>query len=418
MERMMKIITYPAFALFAFACFALSPQALAVCQQGCDPTNDNTFLGDDALLNNTTGSDNTAIGFRALFSLTSGFANTAVGDEALFHNTGGDFNTATGLALYHNTIGRDNTAAGHGALFGNTTGSDNVAIGADALFNNTTAGGNTAIGGNALPNNTMGNFNTATGYQSLFSLTSGAHNTANGSGALESHSTGSNNTAIGYLALSNANFSPTTGSNNIALGANAGSNLTNGSNNIDIGAPGVAGEANTIRIGARANGSSIQKQTFIQGILGATVANGVGVIVGTTGQLGTVVSSARFKEAIKPMDRASEALLALEPVTFRYKHELDPNGMPQFGLIAEQVEKVNPDLVVKGEDRKVMTVRYEAVNAMLLNEFLKEHKAFLEQQRKMVQLEKQVAALTAGLQKVSAQLEVSRPAPQVAAENP
>jgi len=159
----------------------------------------------------------------------------------------------------------------------------------------------------------------------------------------------------------------TTGSNNIALGSKAGSNLTIGSNNIDIAAPGVAGEANTIRIGK----SATQKKTFIAGIRGVTVASGVGVIVGSSGQLGTVVSSARFKEAIKPMDKSSEAVLALKPVTFRYKEEMDPDKIPQFGLIAEDVEKVNPDLVVRDDDGRVSTVRYEAVNAMLLNEFSK-----------------------------------------------
>ena len=169
------------------------------------------------------------------------------------------------------------------------------------------------------------------------------------------------------------------GSNNIAVGSQAGANLTTGSNNIDIGALGSAGEANTIRIGR----SGTQRKTFIPGIRGATVANGVGVIVGTTGQLGTVVSSARFKEAIKPMDNASEAILALKPVTFRYKKELDPDKIPQFGLIAEEVEKVNPDLVVRDEDGKVNAVRYEAVNAMLLNEFLKEHRTVQGQQKEI-----------------------------------
>ena len=195
-----------------------------------------------------------------------------------------------------------------------------------------------------------------------------------------------------------------------------------GSNNIDIGANvnGFAGESNTIRIGKLGT----QTKTFIAGIRGATVASGVGVIVGTTGQLGTVVSSARFKEAIKPMDKASEAILGLRAVTFRYKEELDPDHVPQFGLIAEEVEKVNPDLVARDEDGKIMSVRYEAVNAMLLNEFLKEHKAFLEEQRKAQELEanaarqqKQIEALTAGLQKVNAQIEASKPAPRVVENN-
>ena len=229
--------------------------------------------------------------------------------------------------------------------------------------------------------------------------------------------------AEGFEALGN-NIS---GSSNIALGSNAGINLTTGSNNIDIGAPGAAGEANTIRIGK----SGTQKKAFVAGIRGVTVASGVGVIVGTTGQLGTVVSSARFKEAIKLMDKTSEAILALKPVTFRYKQELDPDGIPQFGLVAEQVEKVNPDLVARDNEGKAYTVRYEAVNAMLLNEFLKEHRIVQELKSTVAKQEaiiakqqngfesniarqqKQIQALTAGLEKVSAQLEVSKPAPPV-----
>jgi hypothetical protein len=226
------------------------------------------------------------------------------------------------------------------------------------------------------------------------------------------------------------------------LGSNAGINLTTGSNNIDIGARGVAGESNTIRIGA----VGLQKSAYMQGISGATVASGVTVIVGSNGHLGTVTSSARFKEAIKPMDKASEAILALKPVTFRYKHELDPQGIPQFGLVAEQVEKVNSDLVARDEKGQVYTVRYEAVNAMLLNEFLKEHRnvqkleatvaqqqrefrSALAQQQKdfestAAQQQKEIKALTATLkeqasqiQKVSAQLELRKPAPQIVADN-
>src|SRR5207249_4051057 len=160
----------------------------------------------------------------------------------------------------------------------------------------------------------------------------------------------------------------------IALGANAGQNLTTGDNNIDIGNAGVAGESNTIRIGT----VRTHANTFIAGISGVTVAGGVGVIIDSKGHLGTVVSSERFKDEIKPMDRASEAILALRPVTFRYKHELDPKGIPQFGLVDQDVEKLNPALVARNAEGKVFTVRYEAVNAMLLNEFLKEHRRAFE----------------------------------------
>ena len=207
-------------------------------------------------------------------------------------------------------------------------------------------------------------------------------------------------------------------------GFTAGVNLTTGSNNIDIGAAGAAGESGRIRIGTQGK----QTDTFIAGIYGATVTTGIPVLVGPKGKLGTMQSSVRFKEAIKPMDKASEALLALKPVTFRYKQELDPDGVPQFGLVAEEVEKVNPDLVVRGEDGKVMTVRYEAVNAMLLNEFLKEHRqveeqavtiaglkaAIAQQQASNANQQKQIEALTAGLQKVTAQVESGKSSVKVA----
>jgi hypothetical protein len=242
------------------------------------------------------------------------------------------------------------------------------------------------------------------------------------------------NTANGGYALQNN----TTGSSNIAVGFNAGVNLTTGSNNIDIGNVGVAGESKHIRIGT----SGRQTKTFIAGISGATVPGGVGVIVGTNGQLGTVVSSERFKDAIKPMDKASEAILALQPVTFRYKHELDPDGIPQFGLVAEDVEKVNPDLVARDERGKPYTVRYEAVNAMLLNEFLKEHRKVEEQEAMITKLksavaqqqkesrstaaqqENEIKALAAAvreqaaqIQKVSVQVELSKPVPQTLVNN-
>jgi Chaperone of endosialidase len=375
----------PVLIALTLACFGLSPQARAVCQEGC-LTNENTVLGDDALLNNT------------------GFFNTAIGFNALFENTTGNSNTATGYsALGSNTTGALNTAEGTAALFRNTTGAENTAIGSQTLLFNTTGGNNTATGSLALLNNTTGN-----------------SNTANGRSALVRNTTGNSNTATGFGALSNN----TTGSNNIALGLNAGTNLTTGRQNIYIGNAGRSGgESRTIRIGT----VGTQTATFIAGISGVTVPGGVGVIVGNSGRLGTVASSARFKEAIKPMDKASEAILALKPVTFRYKQELDPDGISQFGLVAEDVEKVNPDLVARDEQGKPYTVRYEAVNAMLLNEFLKEHRKNEEQEATITELKSTVAQQqkelqtvtvrleqqAAQIQKVSAKVELTKPAPQM-----
>ncbi|PYK26697.1 MAG: hypothetical protein DME59_06885 [Verrucomicrobia bacterium] len=318
-------------------------------------------------------------------------------------------NTAEGTdALFSLTTGSGNTAAGFDTLYDNTTGSLNTAAGANALFSNTTGVENTAIGFDALNINTTGNHNTATGVFVLGINSTGNNNTADGYGALFHNTTGNSNTAIGRHAL----FKNTIGDENIALGVSAGSALTIGNNNIDIGNGGLAGEANTIRIGA----TGTQTNTYMAGISGVTVAGEVGVIVAANGHLGTVVSSERFKDSIKPMDKASEAILALKPVSFSYKHELDPAGIPQFGLVAEEVEKVNPDLVARDEQGKPYTVRYEAVNAMLLNEFLKEH-AKVEQlkkdfESKIAEQQKQIAALAAGLQKVSAELELSKSAPQ------
>jgi uncharacterized coiled-coil protein SlyX len=436
----------------ALAWFALSPaeaQLPSPTPDGGYP-NLNTAEGTNALFSVTTGGGNSAIGFRALFNDTMGGNNTASGANALQSNTTGNENTANGVgALFSNTTGGCNTASGAGALGFNktgsnntangelalgfsTTGSNNTATGAFAMFSGgdnvqpVTGGSNTATGFQALFQNNEGNDNTATGANALVLNTTGTGNTASGFEALVFNSTGNFNTAEGFRALENS-----TGSNNIALGSNAGVNLTTGSNNIYIGAPGVAGESNTIRIGT----VGVQNTAYMRGISGATVASGVTVIVGSTGKLGTVQSSARFKEAIKPMDKASEAILALKPVTFRYKHELDPEGIPQFGLIAEEVERVNPDLVARDEQGKVYTVRYEAVNAMLLNEFLKEHGKVEEQEATISQVkstvaeqqkefratierqQKQIEALTTSLQKVSDQLELSRPAPHLVADD-
>ena len=395
----------------------------------------NMAIGTEALYNNTA-SGNLAIGFRVLYFNTTGNNLTGVGAGALFQNTTGNFNTAVGAAaLNGNTTGANNTAVGRQALFSNTTGFGNTANGAKALFSNMDGAYNTADGLEALFSNTTGIGNTAAGYQALYSNTTGAYNTANGVYALPANTTGNNNTANGYLALfrnttgshntangQDALSGNTTGNDNIAVGYQAGDGLTTGNDNIDIGSgsTGGAGEANTIRIGR----GGFQTTTYIAGIFGATASGGTAVYVNSSGQLGTVTSSARFKQDIHSMDKASEAILALKPVTFRYKRELDPAGIPQFGLVAEEVAEVDPDLVVRDAEGKPYTVRYEAVNAMLLNEFLKEHRTVQEQEATIKRLKKdfqataahqqeQIEALTAGLQRVNAQVEMSRPASQM-----
>ena len=380
----------------------------------------NTALGYKALFSDTTGFNNTATGAGALRDNQDGWSNTATGVNALLHNTAGIQNAAFGFAaLQSNTNGNFNTAVGLTALAGNQTGESNTAIGWAALAANT-GDNNTAAGLGALTSNKGGGGNTAVGDVALQNNVSGSFNTATGIRALNDNVTGFWNTAYGYQALQNN----TGGSFNIAVGVSAGGNLIAGSSNIYIGNPGVAREDQTIRIGTG------QTQTFVAGISGVAVT-GPAVHVNGSGQLGIVPSSERFKVAIKPMDKSSEAILNLKPVSFHYKQDLDPDKIPQFGLIAEQVERVNPDLVVRDAEGKVMTVRYDAVNAMLLNEFLKEHsqvqqlKAIVAQQQKEFaaqhataeQQQKQIEALTATVRKVSERVELSAPAPQIAAND-
>jgi hypothetical protein len=330
----------------------------------------------------------------------------------------GGNNTADGVsALAANTIGDDNTAIGVVCLFNNTTGTSNTATGYQILYHNTTGNENTANGMNALLMNTLGQDNTATGFQALLSNTTGGGNTATGFEALQSNTTGNVNIAIGPSALG----SNTEGSGNIALGFRAGLNLTTGDNNIDIGSFGVPDESNTIRIGA----NTFQNSTFIAGIAGQTVgAGGATCYVDNDGKLGVFLSARRFKTDIADMGAVSEGLLALRPVTFHYKPELDKTGTPQFGLVAEEVAKVNPDLVTHDAKGDISTVRYEAVNVMLLNEFLKEHRTMEEQQKTIAELKSGMTVLAATvkeqaalIQKVSAQLEARKLAPQVVANN-
>ena len=327
----------------------------------------------------TTGTFNTAIGAFALRNTTTAIFNTAIGVNALLTNRTGSNNTATGAGAFFNNTASNNSAHGHQTLFYNTTGDFNTANGFDALLDNTTGDDNTAEGAFALVKNTTGGHNTSTGFNSLFNNT-----------------TGSNNTALGFGAGLNA----TTGSNNIYIGT---------------GMAGLAGESTACYIGS---------------IFGQTSASGIPVFINSNNKLETVTSSKRFKEDIKPMDKASESILALKPVTFRYKEEIDALGTPQFGLVAEDVEKMNPALVVRDKERKPYSVRYDAVNAMLLNEFLKEHRRNAKQEAIITELKSGMIALAATvkeqaaqLQKVSDQLaaaspsrgepDLSKPAPQV-----
>jgi hypothetical protein len=400
------------------AFFAVAPSAAAqICPTLCDNPNFNTALGDGALGSNTTGAENTAVGFAALSSNNAN-ENTAIGFHALGSNSTGNDNTATGSrALLNNSTGADNTATGWSALGQNTIGNDNTATGFEVLASNTSGTANTASGLHAMQFNTTGSDNTASGLIALQSNTSGAENTALGAFALATSTTGKNNTAEGSGALANS----TTGSNNVAMGFDAGLNLKSGGNNIIIGAnvPGTASDANTIRIGKQGT----QKSTFVAGIFGSAVT-GSTVVVNSTGKLGVATSSARFKEQIRPMDKSSEAILNLKPVSFRYIEEVDPDATPQFGLVAEEVEKVSPDLVVHDGEGKPFTVRYEAVNAMLLNEFLKEHRKVEEQASKLgeqdqriTEQQTQIEALTTGLQKLTARFESDNSAPRIVSGN-
>ena len=370
----MKTSIPPVLITIALVCFAIVQ---------------NTHAADGGL-----GNGNTAEGYGALESLTTGGQNTAIGADALLQNTTGNTNTASGFwALKINTTGDANTASGQYALVNNTTGSNNVADGKSALRDNTSGRENMAAGIRTMESNTTGDQNTAVGAFALRKITHSRFNTAIGSHAI----------------IENL----TVGDNNIALGYTSGVHLTTGGNNIDIGNPGVAGESATIRIG-----SANQVRTFIEGIHGSVVT-GTTVEVNAEGHVGVSPSAARFKEQITPMDQASEALFALKPVTFRYKKEVDPAARSQFGLVADEVEKVNPDLVVRDEKGKPYSVRYNQVNAMLLNEFLKEHRKNEKQEATIAELKSGMEALTATvkeqavqIQKVSAHVELNKLAPQ------
>jgi hypothetical protein len=425
--------------LLALGFLALSPTPKAF---GVVPPPDGgypgftTAEGTNALKNLTTGSGNTGVGWLSLFTASTANFNTGVGAGTLTLNTG-DNNTAMGaVALFLNTTGANNTAVGMAALLNNDTGQSNTAVGGDALLQNVTgnfntaigqgtltnndADGNTAVGTFALHDNTVGSENTAIGQQALAQGVNDHMNTAVGFHALFNNIDGQANTAVGHEALNNN----TGGDSNVGIGGSALFNST-GTQNVALG-PGagfnVFAASNVIAIGNP--GQDLSNSCYIGNIFGQPVAGGSGtqVFVDANGKLGTILSSRRFKRDIKPMDKTSEAILALKPVAFRYKS--DAKNTPSFGLIAEEVAEVNPDLVVRDKNSEILSVRYDQVNAMLLNEFLKEHKkvqnleATVAQQQKsfqskLAEQDRQIEALASGLQKVSAQVEVRTPGPQV-----
>jgi hypothetical protein len=362
-------------------CFALSPGAQAVEPTAPDTAlaGGNTADGQNALLSYTTGTFNTAIGFDSLVVLTDTSFNTGVGAGTLLLNTG-----------------NQNTAVGAGALLSNSTGEDNNAVGAFALFNSTTAF-----------------FNNAHGREALFANVDGSENNAFGDLALENNTSGASNTAIGDDAGRNIQD----GSFNVCVGDEAGTAFVSANNNIAIGAPGAGPFAD------------ISNTCFIGSIYNQPVSDpgtAQDTFVDQFNVLGFVPSSRRYKHDIQPMDKASEKLYGLKPVTFKYNG--DKKGMTQYGVIAEDVAEVAPDLVFRDKNGDVQTVRFEQISAMLLNEFLKAHRKAQQQEATITQLKKDfgamIAQLTARLeeqaaqiQKVSAQFEASKPASQVVNNN-
>ncbi len=349
----MKTITNIIYSTFALFAFACFSLLPAPNAFGVVPAPDGGYPG-----------FNTAEGQNALLHLTTGAANTAVGWYSLFGDTTASFNTGVGAGTL---------------LFNN--GDSNTAVGVAALLSNTTASGNTATGVNALSSNTTASANTANGYQALFSNTTGLRNTAIGAYALQNNTTGVNNAALGFIAGQDI-----TGSGNVCIG---------------VGMIGAAG---------------VDSTTWIRNVY-ASVATARQVYVNSDDKIGTLSSSRRYKEEIKPMDTASETLFALKPVTFRYKKEIDRSRALSFGLIAEEVANISPDLITRDEEGQPQTVRYEAVNAMLLNEFLKAHRRIEEQDKRIDQLTSQLKEQALLIQKVNDKVELNRPAPQTVADN-
>lgn len=349
----------------------------------------NTAYGDDALSSNVSGFDNSAFGSGALFSNEAGGGNTATGFNSLFYNAVGTDNTATGVySLNRNTAGNENTATGAFALLDNKAGSWNTGAGAFALYSNVSGNANSAFGRNALQSNLTGTKNSAFGSDAMYSNTAGRFNSAIGYSALRSNTTGSYNSATGHFAL----YSNATGSNNIAMGDFAGYQIVAGSNNIHIGNRGIVTDNAVIRIGTQGT----QQATYLAGVRDVNVTGGVPVMVTATGQLGVVSSSRRYKEDIRSMGDTSERLLKLHPVTFRYKQPDENNQKPeQYGLIAEEVAKVMPELVAYNEKGQPETIAYQTLTPLLLNELQREHKLVESQAQRLASVEARLAELEA-----------------------
>lgn len=362
----------------------------------------NTGYGDSALSSNVDGFDNSAFGNSALSSNVHGYANTANGFGALLSNVAGYYNTASGAySLNRNTDGAENTAIGAFALNGNKTASSNTAVGSLALWQNTYGNANSAFGRWALSLNTTGFKNSAFGSSALYFNTNGKFNAAVGYVALFSNTTGSNNTATGYNALA----SNTTGGNNIAVGALAGYYSNIGSNNIEIGNRGARTDDALIRVGTQGT----QKATYVAGISGVNVSGGAAVVVNSQGQLGVVSSSRRYKEDIHSMGSTSERLLKLHPVTFRYKQP-DENGQKpeQYGLIAEEVATVMPELVIYNDKGQPETVAYQTLTPLLLNELQREHSELVSMRTQRAEIDA-LRAEVAELRRLTGAPAVQRP---------
>jgi hypothetical protein len=391
--------------LFAFGSYPDQNAFLGFSGNATTNGGSNTAAGYGAMNFNTNGSANAATGWLALYSNTTGSENTASGAAAMFSNTTGGFNTATGYAaLDFNTTGSANTATGTGALTYNTTGNNNTATGYSALLLSGTGSSNTATGYSALYNDNTGSNNTATGYQALYNNTTGIDNAGTGYNAMLANTTGSNNTAVGNQALQNNS----TGSSNIAIGNAAGFSLA-GSGNIDIGNAGSAGDNGAIKIGCYDNcasyGMGTQTSVFIAGIYGVN-AGGIPVYINNSGQLGTVSSSRRYKEEIQDMGDASGGLLRLRPVTFRYKKPYSDGSQPiQYGLIAEEVAEVYPDLVARSADGQIETVKYQLLDPMLLNELQKQNATITTQKEQIEAQEQRIHSLEGRMSKLEAVLE-------------